>query len=176
MKNLLLISFVVFISSCFQTRLTEYINSEETVIYLFRHAEKEKGKDPALTSEGKARAGDLKNVLMESKLTHIFSSDYLRTRQTVEPLDNIFEAEVELYDPRNLTAFAEKLKGLRGNIAVSGHSNTTPELVKLLGGEAGIPIGEKWEFDRLYVLILKDGIVLKTIQLKYGELCKPLPN
>jgi len=45
-----------------------------------------------------------------------------------------------------------------GTHLVVGHSNTTPPLTELLGGEGGEPIVEATEYDRLYrVDITKDG-------------------
>ena len=58
---------------------------------------------------------------------------------------------------------------MKGIIAVSGHSNTTPALVKLLGGEPGVPIEEKTEYDRLYMVVLKNGQAVHSGLLRYGE-------
>ena len=174
MKNFgfLLIISVLF-GACYTQKLTQYIESPETVIFLFRHAEKTMGKNPPLTETGQKRAKALANTLRESGITQIYSSDYTRTQQTVQPLAKEHNLEIQSYNPRNLVDFAAKLKTHPGRIAVSGHSNTTPELVKLLGGNPGLEIGEKWEFDRLYVLTLKDGKILSSVQMKYGEFCVP---
>ena len=48
---------------------------------------------------------------------------------------------------------------------VVGHSNTTPELVELMGGEGGEPIVESWEYDRLYLVQTENGKVTRTILL-----------
>jgi hypothetical protein len=46
---------------------------------------------------------------------------------------------------------------------VVGHSDTTPELVKLLGGEPGSPIAPD-EYDRMYILTLSaDGKASTTL-------------
>ena len=42
------------------------------------------------------------------------------------------------------------------NLAVVGHSNTTDELARLLGGDGGTPIGHD-EYDRLYRVDLANG-------------------
>jgi hypothetical protein len=52
---------------------------------------------------------------------------------------------------------------------VVGHSNTTPQLVGLLGGEAGKPIDDSREFDRLYIVVLGRTGEVTTMQLRYGE-------
>ena len=98
----------------------------------------------------------------------MLSTDYNRTRQTVTPLAEALGLPVEVYDPRALEAFAERLKTTPGRYVVAGHSNTTPQLVALLGGEPGEPINEDYEFDRLYqVVIGADGSVSSSL-LRYG--------
>jgi len=47
---------------------------------------------------------------------------------------------------------AAKLKATPGRHLVVGHSNTTPQLTELLGGDGGEPIVEATEYDRLYVV------------------------
>ncbi|NIT87109.1 MAG: hypothetical protein GWM92_07640, partial [Gemmatimonadetes bacterium] len=53
-----------------------------------------------------------------------------------------------------LGGMARRLRGSPGRHLVVGHSDTTPRLVTLLGGEPGPPIVEAREYDRLYVLTL----------------------
>ncbi|HEX6202017.1 MAG TPA: hypothetical protein VF100_03370, partial [Thermoanaerobaculia bacterium] len=54
-----------------------------------------------------------------------------------------------IYDPRRLAELAAALRAGEGTVLVVGHSNTTPELVRLLGGDPGAPIAHD-EHDRLY--------------------------
>ncbi|MCH7807365.1 MAG: histidine phosphatase family protein [Proteobacteria bacterium] len=122
----------------------------EAVYYLFRHAEKVADvKDPGLTEKGMARAEYLAERLQDKGVTHIFSSDYIRTRETVTPLSKATGIPVEIYDPRDLEGFAGQLRELEGVIVVSGHSNSTPELTALISGKATEPMDES-EYDRLY--------------------------
>ena len=52
---------------------------------------------------------------------------------------------------------------------VVGHSNTTPALTELLGGDPGGPIEEKNEYDRLYIVSMSaEGRVSSTL-LRFGE-------
>ncbi len=120
------------------------------VYYLFRHAEKVADvKDPGLTGEGKARARYLVEFFKDKGVTDIFSSDYIRTRETVAPLSEATGIQVEIYDPRDLEGFAGQLRELEGVIVISGHSNTTPELTALLTGQETEPMDES-EYGRLY--------------------------
>ena len=56
-----------------------------TTILLVRHAEKTmQGTDPPLSDEGQARAQTLAHVTGEAGVTAIYTSQYLRTQQTVQ--------------------------------------------------------------------------------------------
>ena len=102
---------------------------------LVRHAEKKaEGRNPELTEAGKQRATKLIKLLQNTQLDEVFSTNYLRTVMTAEPIAQLKKLGVEIYDPSNLQQFAERLKtNYKGKrILVSGHSNTTPTLVNLL--------------------------------------------
>jgi phosphohistidine phosphatase SixA len=120
-------------------------------IYLFRHAEKAKDgtRNPDLNQLGLNRAENLKQWLADKNISTIYSTNYKRTLQTVSPLAEALEMNIVLYDPRDLKKFAAQLLQSRGNSVVVGHSNTTPDLVTYLGGNAEGEIDEL-EYDRLY--------------------------
>lgn len=146
----------------------------ETVIYLLRHAETtdppyaDNPPNPPLSEAGHARAAHLARMLENAGITHIYSTDYRRTKQTVQPLSEASGLPVEPYDPRDLGAFAARLRQIPGRHLVAGHSNTTPALVAALGGAAGTPIDDAREYDRLYILLMQpDGSVV-TLQQRYG--------
>jgi len=139
-------------------------------IFLVRHAEKTAEKtDPALTKEGEARAVALADRLAGEDITNIHSSDTKRTRDTAAPLAKRLGLDVQLYDPRDLPAMAAKLKAASGRHLVVGHSNTTPQLTELLGGDGGTPIVEATEYDRLYIVTTKDGEPVKSSLTRYGK-------
>ncbi len=127
--------------------------------YLVRHAEKVLDvADPGLTEDGHKRAQDLADELGAAGLTAIWSTNYRRTLATGALIAEQTGLEVQLYDPRDLDGFAAILKADRGQtVLVIGHSNTTPYLAEALGGDAGSPIEEASEYDRLYVVDLATG-------------------
>lgn len=141
-----------------------------TVVYLVRHAEKQIDgtPDPALTPQGTARAALLDHMLMDAGLTHIHSTEFRRTQLTAAPVAASTGLEVAPYNPRELPTFAAWLKNNPGRHLVSGHSNTTPELVAALGGEPGDPIEEEHEYDRLYIVTISPGGEVSTVLLRYG--------
>lgn len=137
------------------------------IVYLVRHAEKvDDSRDPELSATGGVRALELARVLRDAGLSKVWSTDFLRTRHTADPSADGAGVEVELYDPRDLPGFADRLRHMAGIHLVVGHSNTTPALVTALGGEAGPAIPDS-EYDRLYILVLYEGQVT-TSRLRYG--------
>lgn len=140
------------------------------VVFLVRHAEKtDASEDPELSEEGNERANALAKLLASSNIEHVHSSDFARTRETAAPIAAADGLKVELYDPKDLATIAKDLRQTGGRHLVVGHSNTTPELTKLLGGDPGAAIDEKSEYDRLYVVTIgKDGTV-NSVMLRYGK-------
>lgn len=139
-------------------------SANATMIYLTRHAEKSAtGSDPALTPEGVTRAQNIAAALKKAGIKHIFSTAYARTQQTAQPLSQVLGIAVQTYDPGQLASFAQQLRALPEHSLVVGHSDTTPELIRQLGGDPGSEIAET-EFDRLYqVAIGQDGSVTTTL-------------
>lgn len=137
------------------------------VIILVRHAETapDDTRDPALSDAGIERAGRLAALLADAGLTAVHSTAYRRTRGTATPVAEQAGLEVAGYDPRDLRGFATELLGSPGRHLVVGHSNTTPALVELLGGDPGPPIAED-EHGRVYVLVpTGDGV--RSLVLRY---------
>ena len=159
-KKALCVSFMgasLALSGLYATNL---MAADANIIYLTRHAEKlDTGSDPSLSDAGKLRANNIASMLKKANINAIYSTSYNRTLETAAPLSELISVGVQAYDPFDLSGFATSLKTLEGNTMVVGHSNTTPELVGLLGGDAGTAIDES-EYDRLYQLIFnQDGSV-----------------
>lgn len=72
-----------------------------------------------------------------------------------------------LYDSSELEGLAERLRATPGRHLVSGHSNTTPRLARLLGGDSSDMADH--EYDRLYVVSLNPDGMAGTILLRYGS-------
>lgn len=154
MKNLLLLfSLLLLLGACTSQ------NSPKT-IYIVRHAEKQLvGNDPELAYVGGVRALKLSQILEKENIKHVFSTDYIRTRNTAKPTAEKAGVEIEIYDPKNHDALVEELRKREGNILVVGHSNTVGQVANYFVGE-----GEKFadltdlEYDFIYVVTLdKNG-------------------
>lgn len=119
------------------------ISCKTTSYYIVRHAEKESSttmsnttmsSDVPLSDAGKQRAEALKTLLQKENIRHIFSTNYIRTKSTAQPLANAIHVPIETYDPKD-PAFITQLKSLNGNILIVGHSNTVDDLVNQLSGK-----------------------------------------
>ena len=164
MKTRLLIALCtlgLFLSACAGA---PFAGVETQTVYLVRHAEKEPGRDPALTPDGKVRAEALAQRLADAGLSVVYSTDLARTRQTAAPFSLQSGIPILYYDPADLQRVAQQIKADGRNTLVVGHSNTTPDLAAAFGGEAGTPIVEATEYDRLYVLTIKDGVTTTDLQ------------
>lgn len=153
-----------------QSAEEQYHEQKPLVVFLVRHAEKtDAGRDPGLTEAGKERALELAKILRSAKIEHVHSSDYIRTRETAEPTAKELGLTTEIYDPRDLESLAQKLRDTGGTHLVVGHSNTTPVMVRLLGGDPGTEINEKNEYDRLYIITDPGGGNISSVLIRYGD-------
>ncbi len=142
--------------------------SDFSTIILVRHAEKLKDvTDPELSEKGKVRAKQLSIVLKDIAIDRIFSTEYKRTQQTAAPLSEAKSLSVDLYNPKELENFAHYLKTIKGVSMVVGHSNTTTEMVKLLGGDPISSIDDATEFDRIYIITITKDSRTQSLLLRY---------
>ncbi len=127
-----------------------------TTIIMVRHAERDPGSDPPLNAEGQARAQVLANVLGQNGVTAIYTVDYIRNRQTVQPLANklgLAPAIVDLtqlVDTKNLAnaLVKEWLSKHAGGVVLwvgnqgapnLGTNGTLEDIYRLLGGVGDPP-------------------------------------
>ena len=167
---LLLLSIALF--SFHLTPVTEVYASEQKllVVFLVRHGEKvDLSEDAKLSDAGQERAALLAKILRSTKIEHVHSSDFIRTRSTAFPTADWHGLRVEIYDPYDLPGLAEKLRKVGGRHLVVGHSTTTPPMVELLGGDPGSKINEAGEFDRLYIVTVGSDGHSSSVMLRYGR-------
>lgn len=149
--------------------------------YIVRHAEKELADsnarsmqaDPPLSATGKQRAQDLKTWMKDKGLTQVYSTNYERTRATVQPTAAAAGIAVQLYSPRadSTDALISRLHQLdaKAVVLIAGHSNTIDDLANKLTGRQVVP-GDlpETEYNNLYV-IRKEGDTYTFTALKYGQ-------
>lgn len=138
------------------------------IVVLVRHGEKQsEDRDAALSPAGIARAACLADTLAELGVTHVFTTEFARTRDTAAPLAKRLGLTPEVVPAADETAWRERLAALPpGAIAlVAGHSNTVPALVAALGaGEVAIA-GDT--YDKLFAVVLPEHGAPTLLRLHY---------
>jgi broad specificity phosphatase PhoE len=147
-------------------------DSPPTIVLLVRHAEKAAtpADDPPLTAEGAARAARLVHFARDAGVKAIYATQYLRTRQTVEPLATHLKIAVTQRPGADIDGLVAEIKGRpRGDVVlVAGHSNTIPEIIRKLGAPP-VPAIAETEFDNLYIVTLPACGPAKALRLHLGE-------
>jgi phosphohistidine phosphatase SixA len=118
------------------------VSCKSTTYFVVRHAEKAEGTmaaDMPLSEAGKQRAEALKEVLKKKKVGTIYTTNYIRTKSTAQPLADQIGTTIQTYDPKDST-FIRRIvklgkKDKEGNILIVGHSNTVDDIVNQLMGE-----------------------------------------
>jgi len=158
MKTFLL---TLLIACCFSSSVVAEDTSSRYKLYLIRHAEKEPdgSRDPVLTEAGKQRSEQLAKWFQDKDIKDIWSSDYHRTRDTVKPLLKNLGLALNNYDPGNQSVLVNQLHDRQRNALIVGHSNTIPELARLLC-KCKIADMDDSEHDRLIVVAVVDGATM----------------
>lgn len=110
---------------------------ESKTIYIVRHAEKLLDKeDPLLNVAGTVRAKKLGQIMSDKEIAHVFSTNTLRTKATVQPLVDQNGLEIEIYDAKKHDDLVKELRNRKGNVLVVGHSNTVHHLANYFVGKS----------------------------------------
>jgi len=149
MKRIILLLFI--------SALTFNVSAQTdvTTFILVRHAEKSKDdpRDPSLSEEGIKRAESLNAMLKQADIAALYSSPYKRTRSTVQPIADAKGLEVNTYDPRSAAFLEDIMTKLKGKtIVISGHSNTTPNVVNALIGEDRFKQLSEDDYSKIYIV------------------------
>jgi len=171
MKRIVLLLLACAFSSILSAqRINKVVNSR---IYIVRHAEKETGKDPGLTTAGRQRAGDLMRKLKNKHIRRIYVTEYRRTQMTADSLRIQLGIDT-LHYPAGDTTLVDLMSMIaqhgdhRKTILVIGHSNTIPNMLRKLGVLNFPPenIADE-EFDNLFLVRTKNHKI-KLTKYKYG--------
>lgn len=146
-------------------------HAQTTVAILVRHAEKAGPTgDVPLSPAGVARAQRLATLARQAGVDAAIATQFLRTKQTVEPLGlppTIIEAGSDA--TAHAAAVATAIKGHGGHtVLVVGHSNTIPAIVAALGGPTLANICDS-TYDRLFVVVLDRGAFKSFVESRYGD-------
>lgn len=134
-----------------------------TTVIVVRHARRADSgeqRDPDLSPQGLERAEALARALEHAGIQAIYTTQYLRTRRTAEPLAQRLgiAPETLAIGPGGLRAHVEDVRAAverhrGGTLLVVGHSNTVAAIVGALAGQDLPQLGEG-EYDTLDVVAL----------------------
>jgi len=166
MKKIFIILFVAISSIALAQEKTI------TTFILIRHAEKDltqSTNDPDLSAAGKERAAKLIEVLKQTQIDAVYSTEFNRTRQTVEPLAKLHSLPVMSYQAmvkEDIDLMVQKHGGQ--TVLVSGHSNTIPHVINYLIGEEKYKPFADTEYDNIIIVSFTErGKNAKVVWLKY---------
>ncbi|WP_083269591.1 SixA phosphatase family protein [Bosea vaviloviae] len=133
--------------------------SAQQAILLLRHAEQTPTGgmmegDPPLNEHGQRRADQLSSLLKDAGIAAIYSSQYTRARQTVEPLAQAVGRDIRVIQKDDLAGLAARLSTEHAGevVLVVAHSDTIPKLLAALGHAAPVEIGRS-EFNNLWFIV-----------------------
>ncbi|MFT6947109.1 MAG: 2,3-bisphosphoglycerate-dependent phosphoglycerate mutase [Vicingaceae bacterium] len=146
------------------------ITDTATTFIVLRHAEKQStGANPTLSAAGKIRANKLRDLLVNVSLDAIYSTDYNRTKQTVQPTAAAKMLAVSLYNPSSLNPLVDLVLNTfhDGTILVVGHSNTTPSFLNVLTGTKFYSNILESEYDNLYIVTVFQKGRVEVVHFRY---------
>jgi phosphohistidine phosphatase SixA len=145
-------------------------NALPEIVILVRHAEKSSApeNDPRLSAAGRARAKLLASMLSYAGISAIYSSEFLRTRQTAQPASDRLHVRVTVVPGGDAARLKQLIVQQSGKaVLVVGHSNTIPALIADLNGPSDVAIAET-DYDRLFVLSPQSSGKSSLLTLRYG--------
>ena len=180
----ILLLLAVFISPLvfFQPALAQE-DFKPVTVFLVRHAEKEDEpkQDPPLKKEGVLRSQELARLLGAAGVKTIITSQFARTKQTAEALAakaGLTVTSISLKsNPTNSRLIAEEstaevvnkiLERGGESVLVVGHSNSVPDVIKMLGGDT-VPAIDERKFDDLFIVTVYAKGKARVVHLKYGS-------
>lgn len=122
-----------------ETSIETPVYNQNATYYLIRHAEKVRtdpnDPNPSLDINGMLRAEGWATYFEPIKIDAIYTTKYIRTKQTISFIAQQKNVSPKHYDPKTIytDAFLRETNGK--NILIVGHSNTIPKLVNQLIGE-----------------------------------------
>jgi broad specificity phosphatase PhoE len=146
-----------------------------TVVLIVRHAEKaSEADDSPLTDVGAQRAQELARVAADAGVSAIYTTQFVRNRETARPLaERLGIAVTEV--PVNLQAPGDYGKTLARQIVeqhpgqtvlVVGHSNTIASIIEGLTGRS--PQTSGVEYQDLFIVTLPPSGPPHVIKAQYG--------
>ncbi len=170
-KTLFILLLLVAAGAC------KSVPNEPTIVFIVRHAEKaDNSDDPPLAPAGLERAQALMRAAGDSGVKAIYSSQFKRNRDTVQPLADhlkvpITEMAVTLDNPGDYgkeLARAVLAKHAGETVVVVSHRNTIPAIIEGLTGKTGQETtGDA--YNDLFIAVVPAKGDARLIKARYGQ-------
>jgi len=146
-KSIVLLLFFWIQVTLSQKTITQY--------YFIRHAEKaDSSKNPDLSEKGLERAQEWKALFSEINFDAVYSTDFNRTLQTIQPIVEGNNQLLKIYNPKMIDVELFKKETHGKTILIVGHSNTVPNMVnQIIKENKYVDIAEN-QFGNLYIITL----------------------
>lgn len=141
----------------------------QKAVFLVRHAEKaDESQDPPLSAEGRKRADALARHLRAAGVTAIYVTPYRRTALTAAPLAAAAGLKPVVLHADGRQELVDRMRSENANdvVLVVGHSNTVPDILRLMGHAAPVTIAPD-EYDDLFVVVPGKGGPPTVLRLRY---------
>jgi len=140
-----------------------------TTIILVRHAEKvDDSRDPELSDAGKLRAVKLAELLGSQTIDTIYSTDYIRTKDTCAPISAQKNIDVKLYDPRNIEHLDAMASDNAGKtVLVCGHSNSTPRLANHFLKQQKFTDFDESDYSNILIVTIPSNGAPDVVHIRY---------
>lgn len=142
MKSKIIVSlsflFSVIIWCSFGFSSSKKRSCELTTLIIVRHAEKNNETDTTtLTTAGYDRSQRLANLLTNTTLSAIYTTPFVRMRQTAEPTSKQKNLPIQDYIPHEISEIDRIIAANPGKtVLVIGHGNTIPNLLNHYAGSS----------------------------------------
>jgi phosphohistidine phosphatase SixA len=167
MRKILIVVSILMFGIC-------ELSAQKTIYYLVRHAEKDTSvagatmmqANPPLSEKGIQRSAQLASLLEKENIDYIFSTKYLRTQSTAQPLATLIGKEIQFYEITKGTAFSDSIQQmpfLGKTLLIIGHSNTIPPLVNALIKTNKYQNLSDNEYGFIYKVIMESGQIKDTV-------------
>lgn len=164
MKSVLVLFYIFIAIGCGRPE-------SPTTFLLVRHAEKDNDgtEDPGLKTEGIARVSRLSKLLEQTQIDAFYSTNFKRTRQTVEPLASERTLPVQLYESFSVNEIEKMLSRHKGGtILICGHTDNIPWTANLLTGMQEYKDYEDSEYGILLIVsVVEKGTAAKVTRLDF---------
>jgi len=141
----------------------------QKAVVLVRHAEKvDESADPLLSAAGRARARTLARHLRTAGVGAIYVTQYKRTALTAAPLAAAAGLKAIALPAEAGQELVDRIRKENADevVLVVGHSNSVPDLLRLMGHRDTVTIASA-EYDNLFVVVPEKKGPPTVLRLRY---------